>query len=188
MPSRKGRDVSVPWDLPTDHEGWPILPLELNLPLAQLKEILRSFLTITYRESVLLNSPSLTSYVQHVGNTTKNKKVAVPWQLIADAPHKFIPHEYLPEGMQIREPSKMHYVDVRRLCDFLHHRQTLGQKILRFQYVLPQHQRGKPSRHLVNYHQQPEQEPSLSSDKEVRRLSLKKGKEQEVQPVHISTE
>jgi hypothetical protein len=53
MPSRKGRDVSVPWDLPTDHEGWPILPLELNLPLAQLKEILRSFLTITYRESGL---------------------------------------------------------------------------------------------------------------------------------------
>ena len=52
MPSRKGRDVSVPWDLQMDAEGWPILPLELAVPLPQLKEILRSFLTITYRELV----------------------------------------------------------------------------------------------------------------------------------------
>src|ERR1700719_2149437 len=91
MPSRKGRDVSVPWDLLTDHEGWPILPLELNLPLPQLNEILQSFLTITYHESILFKSPSLTSHFQNVGNTTKNKKVAVPWQLIADAPQSLLP-------------------------------------------------------------------------------------------------
>lgn len=51
-PSRKGRDAGVPWDLQMDAKGWPILPLELTVPLPQLKEILRSFLTITYRELV----------------------------------------------------------------------------------------------------------------------------------------
>jgi len=188
MPSRKRTDVSVPWDLSTDHEGWPILPLELNLPLPQLKEILRSFLTLTYCESIFcLNSPSLTSIFQNIGNTTKNQKVAVPWLLIADQPHKFISKEYLPDGLQIREPSKMHYVDVRHLCDFLCHRQTLGQKIFRFQHVLPHHLRGRSSRHLVNHHWQSDQEPLLSSDNKVKRLSLK-GQVQEVQPVHISTE
>jgi hypothetical protein len=48
--SRKGTDASVPWILQTDDNGWPILPLELHLPLPQLKEILRSFFTITYRK------------------------------------------------------------------------------------------------------------------------------------------
>ena len=53
MLSKKQTDASVPWDLPTDDEGWPLLPLELNLPLPQLKEILQSFLTITYHVSLL---------------------------------------------------------------------------------------------------------------------------------------
>ena len=43
MPSKKGRDASVPWNLQMDSEGWPILPLKLALPLPQLKEILCSF-------------------------------------------------------------------------------------------------------------------------------------------------
>ena len=50
-PSRKGKDSSVPWDLSTDKDGWPILPLELALSSKQLKEILRSFVTITYSET-----------------------------------------------------------------------------------------------------------------------------------------
>lgn len=50
MPFRKGKSMSMPWELHTDSEGWPILPLELEVPLLHLREILRSFLTITYRE------------------------------------------------------------------------------------------------------------------------------------------
>jgi hypothetical protein len=45
---RRGTDPSIPWDLPTDEDGSPILLLQLELPLPQLKEILRSFMTITY--------------------------------------------------------------------------------------------------------------------------------------------
>ena len=50
LPSKKKVDSSVPWDLPQDKDGWPLLPLELALPLAQLKEILRSCFTIAYRK------------------------------------------------------------------------------------------------------------------------------------------
>jgi hypothetical protein len=49
FPSKKV-DSSVPWDLLQDKDGWPLLPLELALPLAQLKEILRSCFTIAYRK------------------------------------------------------------------------------------------------------------------------------------------
>ena len=81
----------------------------------------------------------------------------------------------------------MHYVDVKQLCDFLCHCQMLGQKIFWFQHIFPQHLRGKASRNLVSHHQGSEQEPSLSSDNKMKRLSLTKGKEQE-EPVHNSAE
>jgi hypothetical protein len=70
---KKGADNSIPWNLPTNSDGWPILPLELDLSLPQLKEILRSFVTITYRElalNLMLNLLPITFY-QAIVQTTK---------------------------------------------------------------------------------------------------------------------
>jgi hypothetical protein len=53
MPGKKGIDVSVPWELATDVHGWPLLPLELALPLQKLKEIVRSFVTLTYSKDLI---------------------------------------------------------------------------------------------------------------------------------------
>ena len=62
--SRKEYDASVPWHLPIDKDGWPILPLELALPLPRLKEIIQSFLTITYHTNLLsLMKQMLKTYV-----------------------------------------------------------------------------------------------------------------------------
>jgi hypothetical protein len=103
---------------------------------------------------------------------------------MCDTPRKFIDDEYLPNDIQLREPSKMHFSDVRKLCDFLHHRQTLGKTILRFQYVLPQHQRGQLSKRLVvNHHPSDDKELSLP-DEQVGR-SITKGK---MKHMPISTE
>jgi hypothetical protein len=43
-------DKSVPWDLARDAEGWPVLPAEMKFPLQESKEIVRSFVTLTYRK------------------------------------------------------------------------------------------------------------------------------------------
>jgi hypothetical protein len=53
MLGKKGIDVSVPWELATDAQGWPLLPLELALPLQKLKEIIRSFVTLTYSKHLI---------------------------------------------------------------------------------------------------------------------------------------
>jgi|ERR1700731_3733410 hypothetical protein len=99
-----------------------------------------------------------------VGKKSNNKKAAVPWLQISDNPIAFIQAQYIPKGVHIREPSKMQSADVRRLCAFLHHRQTLGQRVLEFKNVLPTHRRGKALRDADKSHTQ-------DTDNEVSRLS-----------------
>jgi hypothetical protein len=43
-------DKSVPWPLESDEDGWPLLPSLKELSLVQIKDIVRSFLTIIYSE------------------------------------------------------------------------------------------------------------------------------------------
>jgi hypothetical protein len=78
-----------------------------------------------------------------IGKHARNVKVAVPWRLLANNPGQFIDPEYLPKGVHLGEPSKMTDGEVRTLCGFLHRRQSLGKKVLRFRYIVPQHVRGR---------------------------------------------
>jgi hypothetical protein len=43
-------DKSVPWPLECDEHGWPLLPGLKELSLVQIKDIVRSFLTVIYSE------------------------------------------------------------------------------------------------------------------------------------------
>jgi hypothetical protein len=53
---RRGRsfDKGVPYELKVDEAKWPILPDTDGVSLAILKDIVRSFLTLTYREYLIL--------------------------------------------------------------------------------------------------------------------------------------
>jgi hypothetical protein len=137
---KKSTDGSVPWNLGTDQDGWPILPIELALPLRHLKEILRSFVTITYREFIPCWCGEAFYKLPVLGNASGNKNAAVPWQQIYDNQHHFIDPQFLPIGVHLREPSKMHFQDIKMLCDFFLNKQSLGLPVFRFQRVLPQHQ------------------------------------------------
>jgi hypothetical protein len=44
-------DRSVPWQLKCDKEGFPILPSSEQRSLPDIKQIIRSFLTLNYRKS-----------------------------------------------------------------------------------------------------------------------------------------
>jgi hypothetical protein len=43
-------DKSAPYELYTDENGWPIIPEEETLPLTTLRDLIRSIVTVTYRE------------------------------------------------------------------------------------------------------------------------------------------
>lgn len=43
-------DKSVPWPLPHDKNGYPILPATEGKSLPEIKDIVRSFVTLSYRK------------------------------------------------------------------------------------------------------------------------------------------
>jgi hypothetical protein len=51
------KDKSVTWPLGLDQDGWPILPAGGDLSTSDLKDIVRSFVTLTYRKEFLSISP-----------------------------------------------------------------------------------------------------------------------------------
>jgi hypothetical protein len=50
------KDKSVPWPMDSDEDGWPIMPEGDNLNAPDFKDIIRSFVTLTY--SKLRSIPS----------------------------------------------------------------------------------------------------------------------------------
>jgi hypothetical protein len=56
-------DKSILWRLETDVEGWPILPDANTFSLTEVKDIIRSFLTMIYRESLLFIAEQICNYV-----------------------------------------------------------------------------------------------------------------------------
>ena len=42
-------DKSLPYQLDSNDDGWPILPGRKDLRLSKLKDLIRSFVTMTYR-------------------------------------------------------------------------------------------------------------------------------------------
>ena len=72
---------------------------------------------------------------------TKNAKIAVPWALIDKDQSKYIKGKYIPKGVHLREPSKMHADEIHTLCNAWVRRQHYGDKVFRFRRVVSSHTR-----------------------------------------------
>ena len=55
--SKKGKSKAV--DLQTDNNGWPILPRQTDETLQAWKEIIRTYVTMTYSKSLMTPSVNL---------------------------------------------------------------------------------------------------------------------------------
>ena len=133
-------DSGVPWTLETDEDGWPLIPDGDDFDLQQMKDIIRSFITLSYREDKFnFHFPCL-YYSQ--GKTVGDRHVKVPWRLLEKKPASFISSKYLPEGVKICDPSNMHSADLRSMLLFLSKRQLGSLKVFRFKKSL---QKTKPS-------------------------------------------
>jgi hypothetical protein len=71
-----------------------------------------------------------------IGKTACNSKVRVPWDEISKDQSKYLSSEYIPDGIKIREPSRMRREDIQKLLNAFLQRQQLGRKLLRFETVV----------------------------------------------------
>jgi hypothetical protein len=135
----KNFDKSLPYDLDVDEDGWPIVPEGDKVSLQRLKDIVRSFLTVTYRKYFNFGDVSWPDLV--VGRTTHNKHVPVPWTVLQNDQDKFVDEMYVPENGAIKDPSKMKWEELRELCNFWKKRQAKGEPVFRFKTVMQSHMR-----------------------------------------------
>lgn len=67
------------------------------------------------------------------GRNTNNPRVTIPWSDIVKKPNTYIEGAtYLPEGVEIRDPSKLKVEEVNRLYDFWLARQKKKLPVFRF--------------------------------------------------------
>ena len=132
-------DKSVPWPLKSNQDGLPIFPPIKDCTLPEIKQIVRSFLSLTYH---LLFSCSLTllsvlTSFCIVGHTCNNKRSSVPWTHIRNEPEKFFDAKYLPAGVILVEISKMKSEALQACIRHWYKRQEAGEHAFEFKFVLP---------------------------------------------------
>jgi len=72
-------DKGVPYPLESDEDGVPILPPNDKKSLPEIKQIVRSFLTLNYRRSLISFRDVPMLNTAYSGHAARNNKVSVPW-------------------------------------------------------------------------------------------------------------
>lgn len=120
------------WALQKDVNGEIILPdLDETITLQNKKQILRSFLTATYRMfsfsfSIFWSTCDVS--LMDLGDFTNNRKAAVPWGELAATPGKWIKN--WDDSMVLKEPTKMVSSAVDTVYHFLLDGQSRGEPLV----------------------------------------------------------
>jgi hypothetical protein len=116
------------------------LPGSKHLTLAQIKDILRSYLTLIYSgHSPWCTSNGISLLV--AGKSANNAKAHVPWAAISQDPDRFIDLQYLPDNTTIAEISRMRAAPLLECYRRWRKAQKHGRTPFRFKFVLPQDKR-----------------------------------------------
>lgn len=117
--------------LQVDEFGSPVLPDTKGMSLPKKKEVFRSFVTMSYRKLNRMNGIKQDSSYD-AGQFTNNQNATVPWLRIRDSLGEFIDAEYLPDGQQMMEPTKMKKDQLKLAFDHWESRQASGLVALKF--------------------------------------------------------
>lgn len=122
--------------LDCNEDGYPKLPLprQQGAKLAEEKELIRAFMTTTYRKCYV-TILGCESY-RVVGQASGNEKAVIPWGDLALRASEYIKGEYVPDGIVFRDPSHLRQDDVTALLSHWYQRQQEDEKVLRFHRVL----------------------------------------------------
>ncbi|KAG1858497.1 hypothetical protein F4604DRAFT_1684908 [Suillus subluteus] len=97
------------FELETDGYEMPLLPDITERKLEEKKAIVRAFLTSHYRMC------------------SGKDRVVVPWSAITQGQDDFVERRYLPEDVDLKEPSKLQNWDTTALLNFWYARQESGE-------------------------------------------------------------
>jgi hypothetical protein len=83
-------------------------------------------------------------FTKSSGRATHNKHVVVPWAEFAKNPDKYFDQDDTPEGITIKDPSKLRFEELQAIHTMWLNRQEQGKPAFQFQNVLPKHRREAP--------------------------------------------
>ncbi|KAG2109992.1 uncharacterized protein F5147DRAFT_652162 [Suillus discolor] len=106
---KKGRQDNT-YTLDIRDDGSPVIPEYVSMDLDTKKAVVRAFLTWHYR------------------TCCGDPKVSIPWKYVIPRYDKIIPVQYLPEGHNLAEPSKLRQVHATELLRFWYRRQEEGEE------------------------------------------------------------
>jgi hypothetical protein len=125
----------VPYPLDLTDEGVPILPPNDNKSLDEVKQIVRSFLTLNYRRFAIWFRDIVMLSAANVGHAAANKHVPVPWAKVCKDTDKFFDDIYFPAGVELREISKMKADALQTCYAHWYKRQEQGERAFMFKSV-----------------------------------------------------
>lgn len=130
-------DKGVPYPLELDEDGVPILPPNDKKSLPEIKQIIRSFLTLNYRKFLILFRDVPLMNMVYSGHAADNNKVSVPWTVVCNDADKFFDVMYLPAGVELKEISKMKSDALQACYAHWYTRQGNGERAFVFKSVDP---------------------------------------------------
>lgn len=130
-------DKGVPYPLELDEDGVPILPPNDKKSLPEIKQIVRSFLTLNYRMFLILFRNISLLKIVYSGHAADNDKVSVPWNVVCNEAATFFDGMYLPAGVELKEISKMKSDALQACYAHWYTRQENGERAFLFKSVDP---------------------------------------------------
>jgi hypothetical protein len=130
-------DKGVPYPLELGEDGVPILPPNEKKSLPEIKQIVRSFLTLNYRMFLILFRDVPLINMVYPGHAAGNNKVSVPWTVVCNEADKFFDVMYLPAGVELKEISKMKSDALQACYAHWFTRQENGERAFLFKSVDP---------------------------------------------------
>ena len=92
----------------------------------QKNKTLRAFVTCHYHRNFQFAPPATNT--SQIGLTCGKAKASVPWTSIAEDPQDYIKDKYLPDGVGLKEPSKLSGTQVTQILEFWRGRQQTNPK------------------------------------------------------------
>ena len=112
--------------LPALDNSIPQLPTILDLHILEKQDILQAFVTCHYCRNFQF-APPATNTLQ-IDLTCGKAKASMPWTSIAEDPQDYIKDKYLPNGVGLKEPSKLSGTQVTQILEFRRGRQQKNLK------------------------------------------------------------
>ena len=168
---KKSSKVDVA-DYLLDNKGIPIWveeDKENPLPLPVLKATFRKYFKAHYGTCLLVTKDVFYMLINITARASANPSATLPWRLMEEQGIlRFVDQEYLPEGVIIRDPSRMREEDLHKIFDHWAERHGAGEEVFRFSHYAGSEEPQKAIYNVPTSSDSQDEEPSGKKSKESR--------------------